>query len=49
MRSNLSALREYVPLKQGLRHTFFEVMPAAFWLREYVPLKQGLRPQRITY
>ena len=38
------ALREYVPLKQGLRHAVQFVM----WkrrprLREYVPLKQGLR------
>ena len=36
------SLREYVPLKQGLRRTATPA-GAAVVLREYVPLKQGLR------
>ena len=36
-------LREYVPLKQGLRQEFPILNNNAPWLREYVPLKQGLR------
>ena len=36
-------LREYVPLKQGLRLVLFDIMVMTTVLREYVPLKQGLR------
>ena len=36
-------LREYVPLKQGLRRFRPIFLWAALDLREYVPLKQGLR------
>ena len=40
-----SALNEYLPLKQGLRHN--SVYEVCFWalneLNEYLPLKQGLR------
>ena len=39
----MSSLREYVPLKQGLRHLFVSHLDPPL-LREYVPLKQGLRP-----
>ncbi len=39
----LSVLREYIPLKQGLR--LIKNHPSLFYcrLREYIPLKQGLR------
>ena len=37
-------LREYVPLKQGLRQERFCCLFNLRPLREYVPLKQGLRP-----
>ena len=42
------ALREYVPLKQGLRPMvdFFLLIQLA--LREYVPLKQGLRRPSVS-
>ena len=36
-------LREYVPLKQGLRLRGLSFITALSALREYVPLKQGLR------
>ena len=38
-------LREYVPLKQGLRQGILKVIISNMGLREYVPLKQGLRPR----
>ena len=41
----MSILREYLPLKQGLRHTRQKRdSKRAPVLREYLPLKQGLRP-----
>ena len=36
-------LREYVPLKQGLRLQEDQQIKPKTVLREYVPLKQGLR------
>ena len=36
-------LREYLPLKQGLRPIMFFVLYMLKELREYLPLKQGLR------
>ena len=37
-------LREYLPLKQELRHKSTATKNGNFcWLREYLPLKQGLR------
>ena len=36
-------LREYVPLKQGLRLCAVKALAIFIELREYVPLKQGLR------
>ena len=36
-------LREYLPLKQGLRLAIINAARAAKPLREYLPLKQGLR------
>ena len=36
-------LREYVPLKQGLRRYETSFLTTIYTLREYVPLKQGLR------
>ena len=36
-------LREYLPLKQGLRHIFSSTNITFMFLREYLPLKQGLR------
>ena len=36
-------LREYVPLKQGLRQVYGSALVRGEVLREYVPLKQGLR------
>ena len=37
-------LREYLPLEQGLRPSFFlNNMLYSFNLREYLPLEQGLR------
>ena len=44
MNSETKDLREYVPLKQGLRPVRTPGVVAALALREYVPLKQGLRP-----
>ena len=41
--SSLLMLREYVPLKQGLRHELLLSERQFVILREYVPLKQGLR------
>ena len=37
-------LREYLPLKQGLRLLKFNNIHNNMHLREYLPLKQGLRP-----
>ena len=40
--SSHQGLREYIPLKQGLRQNcrgFYAILS----LREYIPLKQGLR------
>ena len=37
-------LREYGPLKQGLRPSAVCSLPSILRLREYGPLKQGLRP-----
>ena len=46
-----SALNEYLPLKQGLRHN--SVYEVCFWalneLNEYLPLKQGLRPCLVEF
>ena len=38
------SLNEYLPLKQGLRHTNPYFLKNDFILNEYLPLKQGLRP-----
>ena len=39
----MACLREYVPLKQGLRLALLKRNLLHDELREYVPLKQGLR------
>ena len=45
----LQLLREYVPLKQGLRRLPLTLTEHEHRLREYVPLKQGLRlPPALT-
>ncbi len=44
----VSALRDHVPLKQGLRlNDVLECAPLTT-LRDHVPLKQGLRRYKIT-
>ena len=48
--NNKCSLREYLPLKQGLRHKITSVDKkfTCIALREYLPLKQGLRQQVIV-
>ena len=41
--SRASTLNEYLPLKQGLRHTRTRSLSSLTGLNEYLPLKQGLR------
>ena len=47
MKRDLTPLREYLPLKQGLRLSLIKEL-AQEKLREYLPLKQGLRPTEIS-
>ena len=42
-KASVEALREHVPLKQGLRLRYHVLMGRGQVLREHVPLKQGLR------
>ena len=43
-RTPLCLLRDYIPLKQGLRPDVHEDALLLVDLRDYIPLKQGLRP-----
>ena len=38
-----SYLKEYIPVKQGLRRKRFDVLDMKIILKEYIPVKQGLR------
>ena len=40
-------LRDYIPLKQGLRHLSETYTHKINGLRDYIPLKQGLRPDAV--
>ena len=39
----LATLKEYIPIKQGLRHFHLVFQRLQLLLKEYIPIKQGLR------
>ncbi len=41
-------VRDYLPLQQGLRLSFFEKSFEFIAVRDYLPLQQGLRPDHGT-
>ena len=48
-RTPLCLLRDYIPLKQGLRRIIILIPLILLELRDYIPLKQGLRPWRVPW
>ena len=44
-----ASLKEYIPIKQGLRHRLCRLLSLlTTLLKEYIPIKQGLRRSRST-
>ncbi len=41
-------LKEYIPIKQGLRQYTNFFSSKEIYLKEYIPIKQGLRPKLTT-